>query len=227
MEGIFIAALGASRRRSEAVVLFALFTVLFLAVTADVALQGPYSWLNVYLFQLVIAHRAPYLNPLMIAFAKYGREFFWIPLFAAMWLLGRGNVKLAAYVMFVSFVISIPVGIILKDLLHVLRPFYYLTNYRILIAKPDDYSYPSGHALITWAGASSTYFYIRRRYAAALSLEAALVSYARVYVGVHWPLDVIGGALLGVAISMLSVYLCESSLGKAVFERVRTLSIRK
>ncbi|MGC9145650.1 MAG: phosphatase PAP2 family protein, partial [Nitrososphaeria archaeon] len=193
MEGVFISALSASKRRQEALVYAVSALIIFTIITAFVKAYGPDNFFNSSLYVFTVTHRVQDLNFLFVAFAKYGREYFWIPLVALMWLFGKGSLKFSAYVMFIAFVFSIIFGIALKDALQVARPFYYF-SYRTLIPKPSDFSYPSGHALITWAGASSTYFYIKRRYAAALSLEAALVSYARVYVGVHWPLDVIGGA---------------------------------
>lgn len=225
MEGIFISALNASKRRQEALVYSALALFVFALITVLVKAFGPNNAFNSSIYIYLATHRVQYLNLILIAFAKYGREYFWIPLIALMWFFGKGNVKFSAYVMFIAFIISILTGIALKDTLQVARPFNYY-NYITLIPKPSDFSYPSGHALITWAGASSTYFYLKKKYSSLLSFEAFLVSFSRIYAGVHWPLDVIGGAILGFGLSMLAVYIAESTLGKMVYDKVERYSIK-
>ena len=66
-----------------------------------------------------------------------------------------------------------------------------------------DSSFPSGHALIVAGGAAIAFLFLRKRYSIPLVIEAALVSYSRVYVGVHYPTDVIAGVVLGVAIAFI------------------------
>jgi len=223
MEGIFIQLAGKrSYRRCAAL---ALLLIAFAAITAYVKLAGPNNPINSFLYVLTVTGRVSYLNGAMVLLSEYGREYFWIPLVAAMWLFGSGKVKFSAYVMIISFIIAIIAGEILKQALAVPRPFYFY-DYRLLIPAPHDYSYPSGHALIVWAGASSTFYYLRRRYVYLLSIEAALVSFSRVYIGVHWPLDVVGGAALGVAISLIAAYIAESGKGLSLYRRVIRLSVR-
>ena len=79
-----------------------------------------------------------------------------------------------------------------------------------LIAADKDYGFPSGEALIVSAGAAvvlALYRNTPRRRAISILLatEAALVCISRVYVGGHYPLDVVGGILLGVGVSFIFV----------------------
>lgn len=72
------------------------------------------------------------------------------------------------------------------------------------IRPPRGNSFPSGHAANNFAVAAVCAAVFRRR-GWWLFFPAALVAYSRVYVGSHWPLDVVVSALLGTAIGLLTV----------------------
>jgi membrane-associated phospholipid phosphatase len=71
-----------------------------------------------------------------------------------------------------------------------------------LVALPHSHSFPSGHTSTSFACAT-VLSVLAPRLAPAFLLLAAAIAYSRLYVGVHWPLDVVGGAVLGVAIALL------------------------
>jgi undecaprenyl-diphosphatase len=110
--------------------------------------------------------------------------------------------------MAISMLVLIPIGIIAKDL--VSRPRPEIPNTDFLIAADKDYGFPSREALIVSVGAAvalALYRNTPRRLGISilLAVEAALVCISRVYVGGHYPLDVVGGILLGVEVSFIFV----------------------
>ena len=85
---------------------------------------------------------------------------------------------------------------VLKNLIHRVRPCNALIDVRILAGCTESFSFPSGHATNVFAAA--VYLsYVYSRYLPIFLILAALVAYSRIYVGVHYPLDVIGGAVVG------------------------------
>ncbi len=71
-----------------------------------------------------------------------------------------------------------------------------------LVAIPSNHAFPSGHAATAFAGAT-VLSRLAPRGAPAFYVLALAIAYSRLYVGVHWPLDVVGGAAVGVATALL------------------------
>jgi undecaprenyl-diphosphatase len=70
-----------------------------------------------------------------------------------------------------------------------------------LVPEPTSSSFPSGHAATSFACAATLATYVSRRGAVVLYLLAAGIAYSRVYVGVHYLLDVLAGAALGLLVA--------------------------
>ena len=149
-----------------------------------------------------------FLDNLMVWLTKYGREAFWIATTILLFILGGISGKKAAIVLVMAFIVLIPIGYAAKETIQ--RPHPTIPESDFLLAQDTEYSFPSGHATIVSAGAAIALALFRgskRKQAVSLALaaEAALVCISRVYVGGHYPLDVVGGILLGVGVSFLFI----------------------
>lgn len=150
-----------------------------------------------------------YSDPLaqfMKLLSEYGREYFWIVFLIMVFIFGGIDGRVVGLIILISFIIIIPLNIIIKDLIDKDRPPVY--ENKILEIIPQDKSYPSGHASLVSAGALSVVLSFRKSrnqkiLSILVAIEAGLVCISRLYLGVHYPLDVIGGILFGTAVSLL------------------------
>jgi len=84
----------------------------------------------------------------------------------------------------------------IKDLVSRIRPCHALTQVNLLVGCGGSYSFPSGHAANIFT--AMVFLSLRyKKYSPLFLAIAVAVAYSRVYVGVHYPLDVLGGAMLG------------------------------
>lgn len=87
-------------------------------------------------------------------------------------------------------------NVALKNIVARPRPFDLTETIIPLIAKPHDYSFPSGHTCASFASALICYRMLPKKYGIPAVILAALIALSRLYVGVHYPTDVIGGFLV-------------------------------
>jgi len=86
------------------------------------------------------------------------------------------------------------------------RPYNTLDNVHLLLSKTADFSFPSDHATVAGAVAVGL-FMIDRRLGLISGLGALLMAFARVYVGAHYPGDVLAGLVIGGAVAAAGWYL--------------------
>lgn len=151
----------------------------------------------------VVAHRAELLNPIMWATSAVGRGgMLWLAVGGA-FVIGR-RIRLFDFVQLALAILlaSLLANQVLKPLIARERPFLSAPEPAVIGGKPKDSSFPSGHAANAFAGCGVLSRKVPRARPVWWVL-ATLIAYSRVYLGVHYPLDVIGGALLGLTCALL------------------------
>ena len=150
-----------------------------------------------------------YFSQFMVYVTLYGREYFWGTVLIALFALGGWIGKKTAIITGLSILMLVLIGGEIKNIIDRDRPD--LTNNNTYLLKEESTkSFPSGHALVVSAGATGVISLYRgniRRLVISmlLGIEAALVIYSRIYLGLHYPLDSLGGILLGASITFLLV----------------------
>lgn len=147
----------------------------------------------------------PILDRLMVFITSLGNAgFLWI-LVAFLLLCQKRSQKIG-----IPFLCAIALAMVLSDevfkhLFSRIRPNIKFSDIPLLIPRMSTPSFPSGHTTVGFAAAATIYHYNPRVGSASLTL-AAMIAFSRLYLFVHYPTDVLGGILLGLATSYLVVY---------------------
>ena len=133
----------------------------------------------------------------------------WIIL-AVILLLIRGQRKYGASVACGLILDLVSCNIILKPLIGRIRPFAVNGLVELLIAAPTDASFPSGHTAASFAAVFALKTAGSPLWKPALAV-ALVIAFSRLYLYVHWPSDVLGGALLGAAVGWAGAKIVEKA----------------
>jgi undecaprenyl-diphosphatase len=148
-------------------------------------------------------HHAPWADFLMAGLSLAGRGgLVWLVIGATAAIRRPYLRPLLWQVILAILLAHVTVDLVLKPSMARARPFEAIVDARVVGVRPSTYSFPSGHAASAMAGAFVTTLMLPRARVVLWSL-AALIAIARIYVGVHYPLDVAAGALIGLAVGVL------------------------
>ncbi len=105
----------------------------------------------------------------------------------------------------ISMFIGLVIGNgILKNIIARDRPCWIDKSIKLLIESPKDYSFPSGHTMVSFEAAVMIWLHNKKLGIIPIGF-ATFVAFSRMYLFVHFPTDIIAGMILGISIS-LGVY---------------------
>lgn len=122
--------------------------------------------------------------------------------------------RIAGIILIVSIVFEfICVNIFIKNIVNRPRPF--LSDESLIpLIRPGESSFPSGHAASSFAAATSLFLY-RKKAGLPAYLLAGAIAFSRLYIGVHYPTDVLAGMVIGIV--------CGGVVNKLVRKRVNKI----
>ena len=129
----------------------------------------------------------------------------------ALWFIGRNaaermRYQIGMFTALTAMALSSLVVLISNALFFRPRPFDGLEGVSLLFYQPTDSSFPSNSAAAAFAIAAAVWC-VNRRLGAVLFAAAAVYGFSRVYVGVHYPGDILGGAVIALVITALTLRL--------------------
>ncbi len=149
------------------------------------------------------ARDTPWLQPLLGAYANNGLVLFLALLLAGWWLARKSTNPMAMVAavwtplgVFAALLVYVPIAVSVNET----RPCNALHGIVVLHCNTDG-GFPSIHAVIAAAVAAGLWL-VDRRLGVVAALAAVLMAFARVYVGAHYPRDVLAGLALGIVVSL-------------------------
>lgn len=154
-----------------------------------------------------------WLDPVMILVSALGNGgLIWIALSVVLAIPKR--TRACGLTMMGAMALSFLIGnLFLKNVIARPRPFVVDSSVTLLIPKPGEYSFPSGHTLNSVTAATVIFLYFKKAGIAALVL-AGLIAFSRMYLFVHYPTDILGGIILGIMDAMLAYKITQMVIKK-------------
>lgn len=141
--------------------------------------------------------RTPILDTVMSVITKLGNAgMIWILL--AIILLIIPKTRRTGLILVLALCVDVVLcNGILKNLVGRIRPFDVNTSIQLLVARPHDYSFPSGHTAASFTAAMALYLAGENKMWKPALVLAVLIAFSRLYLYVHYPTDILGGIITG------------------------------
>lgn len=152
----------------------------------------------------------PLMDKAMVTITKTGNlGLIWFIVASIMLLVDPRSADIYSFML--ALILCVIIGnIIIKNIVKRSRPFFH-KEYKLLIKRPWDYSFPSGHTLSSFA-AATVLFIINPTVGVFALIYAALIALSRLYLRVHFFTDVFFSIILGTVLGIASVFIYQHYL---------------
>jgi undecaprenyl-diphosphatase len=184
--------------------------------------------LDIQCFYFINVHLQNTLFDMIMPFIT--NKYNWYPLITILWfyLVIRGGKKGRTVAFLIIPIIALSdtlSGRLLKPLIGRVRPCHLLDNVHLLVDCGASFSFPSAHTSNMFASAALFAAHYGKAITISWFLFAGLIGYSRVYVGVHYPTDLLGGAILGILCALLVIQVWRRVEERAL-NRIKRLASR-
>lgn len=157
--------------------------------------------------------RKEFLNPIVIFISNLGNAgWFWLVLLALLVCIPmyRKTGMTGLIAVLIGFIIT---NVFVKNLAARIRPYEVVEGLRFIGTKPHDFSFPSGHSTCSVAASAVLLAKLPKKAGIPLFVLGILICLSRLYVGVHYPTDVLAGAAIGLFAAFAALYLMKNKTG--------------
>lgn len=182
--------------------------------------------IDISILNLIQNLKSPLMDKIMTTITAFGNMgIFWI-LLIIIFLTTKEYKKMAKYMIICLLVNIIIVNLIIKPAVGRQRPFEIVEGIKLLVLKPQDPSFPSGHSAISFCMLTTILFFSKSKTINIMaSLLAILIAFSRLYLYVHFPSDVFCGIIFGIISSLISLKFCFSKKGISLRKKLEKLSL--
>lgn len=173
----------------------------------EMALEAVFQFDSSILLWIQNNLRTGFLDPIMKAITMLGdKGMIWILITLALLIVRR--TRRLGVICAASMVIGLLVtNLIIKNWAARIRPYELIPGLQCIVPLAKDYSFPSGHATNSLACAWVLFRKTPKKYGVPALILAILISLSRLYVGIHYPTDVLGGVVIGICSAVLAMWL--------------------
>lgn len=160
--------------------------------------------------------RNPILDKMMLLFTSLGNGgIIWLLLVVILICIPKTR-KTGVMVMLALVLDVLLCSGLLKHLFARIRPCDVNTSIQLLIPRPTDYSFPSGHTSVSFSVVAALYLAKEKKLFIPSLLIAIMISFSRMYLYVHYPTDILGGIVLGILCGYLGYIAVDKFIVKKI-----------
>ena len=177
-------------------------------------MKAAVSKFDLKLFRVIFNFRRDSLLPLVFRIISFiGDGYFYALYLLYLYLAKNELFKPALYIVLVGFAIELPIYRLLKNTIRRIRPFNAHDEVENMVLPLDEFSFPSGHTSAAFLVAM-----IITHFSPALAVPmfafAFLVGMSRIYLGVHYPSDILAGIIYGTGVGQIAIMIVEKFIIK-------------
>lgn len=163
--------------------------------------------------------RIPWLTPVVEFISSLGNVgIFWI-LMSFVFLCFRRTRRAGLTGLLALILCFLMTNVALKNIVARMRPYHRFEDILPLIGHPGDFSFPSGHSASSFAAAGAFARYLPKKAGTAYIVLASCIALSRLYLGVHYPTDVIAGICVGLFAAYLAYLIIKAAEGRVLHKQ--------
>ncbi|MBO5489090.1 MAG: phosphatase PAP2 family protein [Eubacterium sp.] len=162
------------------------------------------EWLDAAVMNFVSSIHNDTLTVIMKVLTDIVGSVGWIWVIIALTLICFKKTRPVGLTMALAMLLGLIIGNgVLKNLIARPRPCWRNEDILLLAKVPTDYSFPSGHTMVSFEAATSI-FLANKKWGIPALILASAIGFSRIYLGVHYVTDVLAGVVIGVLLAVLA-----------------------